>query len=71
MDNFLVFIYKVFLFGIILLCILIIFILYRITNHVFDPRPANDSQRLQTLAGLLNVISPLFKKNFSSIQRTT
>eukprot|EP00111_Clytia_hemisphaerica_P006162 TCONS_00017832-protein len=47
------------------------FFVNRITNHLFDPRPANDSQRSQTLAGLLNMISPLFKKNFCSIQRTT
>lgn len=47
------------------------FFVNKITDHVFDPRPSNDSQRSQTLAGLLNLISPLFKKNFSSIQRTT
>lgn len=47
------------------------FFVNRSTRDSFDPKPSNEAYRSQTLAGLLIILSPCFKRNFSSIQRTS
>jgi len=47
------------------------FFVNRSSKYTFDPRPSNETFRSQTLAGLLIILSPIFKKNFSCIQRTS
>ncbi|XP_065054486.1 clustered mitochondria protein homolog [Rhopilema esculentum] len=45
------------------------FYINRTTDVEFDPKPHNEPCRAQTLVGLLSQVSPLFKKNFSALQR--
>lgn len=47
------------------------FFVNRSSRYNFDPKPSNEAYRSQTLAGLLIMLSPLFKKNFSNIQRSS
>ncbi|XP_047142254.1 clustered mitochondria protein homolog isoform X1 [Hydra vulgaris] len=47
------------------------FFVNKSTKLKFDPKPSNDTPRSQTLAGLLMLMSPLFKKNFSIVQKTS
>lgn len=39
------------------------------TDDVFNPKPDNSHKTYHSLADLLNILSPTFKKNFSAIQK--
>ncbi|XP_074637547.1 clustered mitochondria protein homolog [Acropora palmata] len=47
------------------------FFVNRTRDGVFNPRPHNDPCRSHTLVGLLNQLSPLFRKNFSQLQKSS
>jgi len=47
------------------------FFVNRTNRDTYDPRANNEFHRCQTLAGLLSNLSPAFKKNLASIQKTT
>lgn len=47
------------------------FFVNRTRDGIFNPRPHNDPCRSHTLVGLLNQLSPLFRKNFSQLQKSS
>ncbi|XP_028396427.1 clustered mitochondria protein homolog [Dendronephthya gigantea] len=47
------------------------FYINRSQNGVFNPQPRAESCRSHTLVGLLSQLSPLFKKNFALLQKTS
>lgn len=47
------------------------FFINRSENGVFNPQPRAESCRSHTLVGLLAQLSPLFKKNFALLQKTS
>ncbi|EDV22641.1 uncharacterized protein TRIADDRAFT_28748, partial [Trichoplax adhaerens] len=47
------------------------FFVNRTKDHIFNPAPSSEFPLSHTLAGLLNRISPLFKKNFLILQKVS
>jgi len=47
------------------------FFVNKTMGNTYDPRPNNEYYKCQTLAGLLSMLSPMFKKNLATIQRTS